>query len=301
MSESLPYGYVPTFYVTVIFVALFSASGLLHIAESICFRVWWLLPTAALSCMMEVLGWIARLWSSWYLLALLVSFFVFTWITGPTPLLAANFVILENLVHKLGVRYSRLDPKWYIIIFCSCDIISLVVQGYGGATAAVAVGQSKNPDTGGNIMLGGMASLLFSMTLFVLTGSEFVWRYFTNRPIRKERPSRDDSTVITSMRTPLSHGTKLMLGSLVFSVVCLFIRTVYRTIELQNGFSGTIIRTQVYFNVLDGAMIVLASFTMNFFHPGYLLNDPVPNGDDKIEGAPSEYYPLQGRGELTHV
>lgn len=66
-------------------------------------------------------------------------------------------------------------------------------------------------------------------------------------------------------------------------------RAVYRTIELSNGWSGKIIQTQVYFSkyyvyyspssnnlivdVLDGTMIVLAMYTMNIAHPGFMLAD----------------------------
>ena len=60
--------------------------------------------------------------------------------------------------------------------------------------------------------------------------------------------------------------------------------------ELSDGWRGVIITTQVYFSkstlsvssgvslkgcphldVLDGAMIVLAMYTLNFFHPGRLI------------------------------
>lgn len=65
----------------------------------------------------------------------------------------------------------------------------------------------------------------------------------------------------------------------------------YRTAELANGWNGRIIATQVYFSaytypflyspfivpddlaldVLDGAMVVLSTFTLNFLHPAWLL------------------------------
>ena len=64
----------------------------------------------------------------------------------------------------------------------------------------------------------------------------------------------------------------------------------YRTIELADGWNGRIISTQVYFSgldltylvnailiiltdVLDGAMVTLAIYTLNFAHPGFLLRD----------------------------
>jgi hypothetical protein len=70
------------------------------------------------------------------------------------------------------------------------------------------------------------------------------------------------------------------------------IRAIYRVIELAGGWDGRVIETEVYFStffpllsiysgahlfihlrsdVLDGAMITLAMFTLNFFHPGCLL------------------------------
>lgn len=41
--------------------------------------------------------------------------------------------------------------------------------------------------------------------------------------------------------------------------------------ELLDGWTGTIIREQPLFNLLDGMMIVLALITINFIHPGPLL------------------------------
>jgi hypothetical protein len=40
--------------------------------------------------------------------------------------------------------------------------------------------------------------------------------------------------------------------------------SIYRIIELTGGWEGHIIRTEVYFNVLGGATVVLAIFTLNF-------------------------------------
>jgi hypothetical protein len=56
---------------------------------------------------------------------------------------------------------------------------------------------------------------------------------------------------------------------------------VYRVIELQDGWLGRIIRTQVYFNVLDGAMVTLAMCTFNFAHPGSLLKPVIVDNKDE--------------------
>ena len=64
---------------------------------------------------------------------------------------------------------------------------------------------------------------------------------------------------------------RLMLLGVGIVTVLTLIRSIYRTIELADRWSGQIITTQVYFNVLDGAPIFLAMFTLNVFHPGWLL------------------------------
>lgn len=262
--EGSPYNYVPTLYVAIVFIVLFSISTLAHAAQSIYYRMKWLIPTACFCGALEVAGWSGRLWS--HFSPSLDSPFqlqICATIIAPTPLLAANFVIFGSIIQRLGTSYSRLSPKWYTILFCTCDVISLVVQGVGGGLAATAVPNDRDPRVGGNVMLGGIVFQLLTITVYTLCATEFFIRYFKKRPVRLDTGD-------------VTHGTfdrylKHMSLALVFNTTCLFIRAVYRTIELSDGWTGRIIGTQVYFNVLDGAMIVLAIYTLNFAHPGVLL------------------------------
>ena len=48
-------------------------------------------------------------------------------------------------------------------------------------------------------------------------------------------------------------------------------RTGYRTVELIGGWHGHIIRTQIFFNVLDAMPILLALYTLNILTPAILL------------------------------
>lgn len=176
------------------------------------------------------------------------------------------------------------------VLFVSCDAIALIVQAVGGSIASTAVRQSQDPEKGGHIMLGGIVfqmgmstnahlpsrreftiSRLAAIVAYVTLATEFIIRYFKDRPLAQY--SRDSNS---PSRAPLSTRMRLMLIGLAMMTVFIFIRSVYRTIELINGFSGPIIHRQVLFNVLDGAMIVLAMWTLNFFHPGWLLVDEVP-------------------------
>ncbi|KAF7350552.1 RTA1-domain-containing protein [Mycena sanguinolenta] len=268
-----PYGYTPTEYVCIIFVALFGLSTVIHVGQSIRYRVWWVFPTVILCGALETVGWGGRLWSA--LQPVLFEPYeiqIVCTIIGPTPLAAANFVILGRIINRLGPAYSRLSPKLYTIIFLCCDIISLVVQAIGGGMAAQAVNMLKNPAKGGNVMLGGITFQMaciapVTITVYAFCAGEFLVRYLNNWPIRRD---------LATKPTPLSRNLKVLVSALVFSTLCLFIRAVYRVIELSDGWTGRIIHTQVYFNVLDGMMITLAILTLNVAHPGRLLAPAVP-------------------------
>ncbi|KAJ7093416.1 RTA1 like protein-domain-containing protein [Mycena belliarum] len=266
-----PYHYVPTEWICLAFLTLFIMSTVLHLGQAINYRVWWLLPTAFVSGLLEILGWSARLWSS-YNPELLLPFEiqVVGTIIGPTPLIAADFMILGRIINRLGTRYSRLSPKLYSIVFCSCDIISLSVQGYGGTAASLAVGRGDSPDHGAHIMLIGIIFQMVTISIYILLALEFFIRYFTDRAIGGKNPSYD-AVGANRGRGRLDRNLRVMISALAFNTVCLLIRAIYRTLELINGFDGPIISTERLFNVLDGGMITFAIYSLNIAHPGIFL------------------------------
>ncbi|KAG5647232.1 hypothetical protein DXG03_000767 [Asterophora parasitica] len=164
------------------------------------------------------------------------------------------------------------------------DLISLVVQGTGGGLASTATSQEQT-DQGGNVMLGGIVFQLVTISVYACLAIEFFVRYLKDKPFS---PSRDDSDS-ESLKRDMTLKTKLMTAALAFSTICLFIRAVYRTIELADGWNGRIISTQLYFNVLDGAMVVLAIYTMNIVHPGvYLSPDAETSSSEKLSAKLQE-------------
>jgi len=264
-----PYNYVPTEYVCAIFVALYGLSTLIHVGQMFRYRLWWLLPTVVLAGLAEVLGWSARLWSSKNpLLNTPFLIQISTTIIAPTPLVAANFLIFGKMIRRLGGSYSRLSPRFYAILFCSFDIVSLVIQAVGGGMASSA-NTETGAENGAHIMLGGIVLQMVCITIYVILAAEFFLRFIHDKPLRGSPSSRkqEDVTVLLDKRM------RIMIYGLIFNTTCLFIRAVYRTIELSDGWKGRIISTQLYFNVLDGAMVTMAIYTLNFTHPGFLLRD----------------------------
>ncbi|VDB99988.1 unnamed protein product [Peniophora sp. CBMAI 1063] len=263
IDDISPYGYVPTRAISFLFLALFGLSTATHLAQAIYFRLWFLLPTVVLCGLGELTGWSGRLWSSYNIQndnAFLMQ--ITTTIISPTPLIAANFIMLGRIIYRLGEGYSRLNQRWYTRIFLSCDIIALVIQGAGGGIASSA-NDKAGSDLGANIMLAGIIFQLVCIIIYTALAAEFLWHYVKDRPFRR--------AFVYEHRSQTPRRLKIMLLGMCIMTVLLFIRSIYRTVELADGWDGVIINTEWPFDIFDGAMITLAMITLNVIHPGFFL------------------------------
>ncbi|OJZ81314.1 hypothetical protein ASPFODRAFT_199350 [Aspergillus luchuensis CBS 106.47] len=258
---STSYGYVPSLAAASTFVALFGASMLGHAIQMVWFRTWWC-SVFSLGCLVEILGWAARIWSAKcpyaqtpYLMQ------ITTLIIAPTFFTAGIYVLLARFIRIFGPQSSILSPKLYLWIFCTCDIISLVVQAAGGGMASSGAGDSSSSSsqsTGTHIMVGGIIFQLVAITVFVALGADFAWRVFC-REVPCRRGNAHMPVVIA------------LFSAMVFSVLLIYIRSIYRTIELLHGWTSSTMRNEKLLIGLDGAMMVPAVIIFNLFHPGQLL------------------------------
>ncbi|KAH7870545.1 RTA1 like protein-domain-containing protein [Lentinula edodes] len=279
-----PHGYKPTLSICILFLCLFGDSSrltfalstVIHFSQALFYRKWFLLYTAVLAGLVEILGWSGRLWSNQNLPNSTVFTVQITCtIMGPTPLLAANFIILAGVItveYYPGHWYSALTDPLTISNFktqsySSHDFIALAVQGGGGGIASAAKDTADTVNLGSHIMLSGIVFQLVVIICYVVLAIEFFWRYSRGRPVCS------GSGVVSkpSTKFAVDKHDRLMIYALILYTSCLFIRAIYRTIELTDGFHGKIIETQWLFNIFDGAMIVLAMYAFNVAHPGRLL------------------------------
>ncbi|KAG2040871.1 RTA1 like protein-domain-containing protein [Suillus americanus] len=282
-SESL-YNYVPTEWICIFFVVSYSISTAVHTGQALKYKLWWMIPTVTFAGIMEIFGWGARLWSSQNpeLLMPYEMQLVGT-VLAPTPLVAAIFVIFGRIINQLGPQFSRLVPYMYTVIFCSFDAVCLIVQAVGGALAAQAVNENKSPTLGGNIMLGGIAAQLFAIVVYICLAVEFFLRRKYNAPLHHQ------VIEFGKGQHSMSKEVQIMIYGMSFCTVCLFIRSVYRTVELADGWSGSVIANESYFNWLDGAFVTVAIYTLNVVHPGiYLKRDATvhtskPDGNEFVQ------------------
>ena len=229
----------------------------------------------AVGALAEVIGWAGRTWSSacpYNNNAFLMQ--ISTLIIGkpapqinilqhhrtnalfwpaPTFFTAGTYIILGQLIRLKGPHTSPISPALYLWIFCTCDVVSLVVQAIGGGLASNAAGSpSGNTKPGTDIMVAGILFQMLSVATFTALGASFLIRVRIHK-----------GTFEPSLRWLVAAKSGCVLS--------VFISRVYRSVELLQGWTGYLITHEGYFIALDGALMVLAVGVFNFAHPGWLL------------------------------
>lgn len=177
---------------------------------------------------------------------------------APAFLSAAIYLCLSRIVIVYGTHLSRFRPRTYTIVFCSCDFISLLLQAVGGGIAA-STNQKALLNTGKNIMLAGLAFQVFSTILFAIAAGWFAKNVWSSKGSWNTRYS------------DLIHSRlfKAFLIGLVVATVTIFIRSVYRCVELSGGFGGHLfVSDEALFMVLEGVMLIFAGTCLTVLHPG---------------------------------
>ncbi|GAA5873391.1 hypothetical protein JCM16303_001112 [Sporobolomyces ruberrimus] len=250
-NSTSQYGYIPSISYGAIFIAVFALTLILHTAQVVISRKMWFMVCMSLGCLGEVIGWVFRLTSHWeplnkdcYIgqIAILVI--------SPTFFSAALYWCLGLIIQLVAPQHSLLSPKAFKINFVIADFISLVVQGVGGGIAGSAISQ-PDLDLGSNIMLGGIVFQLFVMIVYV--GYGLYWGYKARHEIAQS-------------------GKKMhyMLYALLAASLCIIARGIFRTIELEEGFSGYLAVHEQYI-LIDAIPIAACSFILNLIHAAWFL------------------------------
>jgi hypothetical protein len=96
--------------------------------------------------------------------------------------------------------------------------------------------------------LGGIVFQLVAITAYTCLAAEFLLRFVKDKPIRPTAHMPVPTSAGREKGQKLQGKLRKMVIGLCISTVVIFIRSVYRTIELADGWNGKVIRTQVYFS-----------------------------------------------------
>ncbi|KAG8855591.1 hypothetical protein FRB96_006785 [Tulasnella sp. 330] len=276
--------YLPTFGVCVLFVTLFSLTTLVHLFQAFRYRVfkWWI-PTVVMCGLVEIAGWSGRVWGAvnpWNDSAFTVQ--IVCTIFGPSFMTAAFFIMYVRIVRIVGEEYSRFSPRRYTRLFVGTDVFALLTQSVGGAMAS-GTSDATQIQNGTHVMVGGIILQLVAITVYMLNSVEYFWRVKTERPIRSRSQfismaSRTDDPNTSGADRHKETGVermtpnvKKMIKGLIIATILVYVRSIYRTIELLDGWTGPIITDQALFDLFDGVPVFLAMITLNIYHPGRLI------------------------------
>lgn len=123
-------------------------------------------------------------------------------------------------------------------------------------------------------MVAGVIVQMVIMVAYSILLTEFVIRYFFDKPVKpfriwKTKPAMAVPKGVVSASD--ERRAKILIGAMVFSTILIFIRSIYRTVELLDGWNGPIISNEALFCVLDGLMVFLATAIFNVIHPMWFL------------------------------
>lgn len=253
---------------------------------------------------------------------------IITLVIAPVFVTAALYVMLGDLIRTRGEHFSVLKPKVYIAVFCTCDVVALVIQATGAAMTSHAFDTGKETKPGAHIIAGGVIFQLLTMLVFAalllvfLVRSEKAGRGQSHRSraydevgglirgggagagaaaaheragsdapihLKNSSPSgrpwdshlhdHDDhdhdrlhQDHDDELRTRVSGAVKdtWFVLAMWFSFVAVYVRSVFRAVQLMQGFRGYLATHEKFFIGLDGVIMFLAIAIFNVVNP-YIL------------------------------
>ena len=261
-SQSV-YGYRASLPATLFFLILFALSTLTYLIQgAFIFRrtAWFFTAAMVLGGTSMTLGYVAKLllWddpfsaTGFKMSAVLLTF-------APAFYAAGVYYTLKHICLAFSAALSRLRPKYYTVLFISCDGVAILLQAIGGAISSATSSMSVL-DIGTNIMIAGLVFQVVTLVVFGCFAADYALACYRHR----DRLNPATSTLRNSRRF------RLFLLALWLAYVGILIRCAYRVAELAGGWTNNpILRDEGLFIGLDSVPCGLAAVVLNIWHPGW--------------------------------
>lgn len=203
-------------------------------------------------------------------------------VLSPCGFIAASYVLLGRISQWLGCgQYLLIPARRITLIFVMSDVITFLIQAAGGS---ISISNDVNTAlAGSHIFLAGLALQLVSFLFFTVVFLLFLWRVYSNE---KQIWSKDSSLVWYNDWRSLAFAQFLCC-------IGILIRSVYRTIELGEGFHGHLATTEAFFYGLDTLPLFLAIVVFVPFWPGRFI--PREKAADREVVNTTEMHALEAR------
>ncbi|KDN46468.1 hypothetical protein K437DRAFT_268116 [Tilletiaria anomala UBC 951] len=140
--------------------------------------------------------------------------------------------------------YSPLPPQLFGRVFVWSDVVTFLVQATGGGLQA----------TGGTTATLGSKIFLFGVTLQAVSYLVFVALVVTTHVRLLKESSAHSLDYMLS-----SHPAMRMLACLYFSSVFFVVRSIYRIVEMAEGYEGMLMSNEGFVIALDTVPLIVAT------------------------------------------
>ncbi|EJD40937.1 RTA1-domain-containing protein [Auricularia subglabra TFB-10046 SS5] len=177
-------------------------------------------------------------------------------VLSPCAFIASEYVLLGRLAMYLKAeRHLLLSPRRITTIFVASDATTFIIQAIGGSMSGSATLTYRK------MFLAGLALQLASFLVFTAIYSVFFAGLYGS-----PRSAADDANVSPRARWWSRWPTLLVAMSI--SYVGIIVRSVYRVVEISQGYYGPLATTESFFYTLDTLPLFVAIAVYVPFWPG---------------------------------
>lgn len=238
------YGFQPSLAANAFFLTFFAIAGVTNVVFGIRYRTWSYMVALVLGCLAAAVGYVGRLImrDNPFADAGFITQ-ICCLIISPAFNSAAIYLTLKHIILCFGEEFSIIKAKWYTYIFIFADILSLLMQGIGGGVASTADDQDQQ-ELGDDLIMAGVSWQVVALFFFAAMAA---WYALRRRRALREHP-------LSTEAAGRLRDTKFRL--FVFGVatawLAIFIRCIYRIIEMAGGWGNSIMRNEALFIVFEG-------------------------------------------------
>ncbi|ODQ67689.1 putative RTM1-like protein [Nadsonia fulvescens var. elongata DSM 6958] len=238
-----------------IFTGLFALTSVAHMYLIIKTRAWFM-GAFLLGSLLETCGYIFRIVSHTYPYSLGPFLTQTLLILLAPPLISASlYMVVGRLARATNSESYLLLPRKYIsAVFIIFDVFSFFLQAAGGGMMSLESQSSKR--RGKSLVIAGLFIQLAAFGIFTLTTILF--------DIRRRKSG---FKLLAQSKT-----LKWLLITMYAVSALIIVRSIVRTVEYIQGYSGYIIKHEVFIYVFDALLMFIAILLFVVVHPGMWLH-----------------------------
>lgn len=225
-------------------------------------------------------------------------------VLSPAGFLAFNYILFGRLIAALEgskpndvrrkSRYSFIPPRWVKRIFVVSDVCTFCIQAAGGGLQTSTNIPSRQ--AGNKIFLAGVSGQGASYLLFTAL------TLYAHLQLVRDNKKRYSPF---NLREPAVQ----LIDIMYLSSIGILVRSVYRIIEMAQGYGGNLYSHEIYTFTLDALPLVVAMSPYDIIWPNILLRPIRAQASQELEGKTehrdassptSDDLEVQGPASIAH-